>query len=1525
MSEEDNPPGNTAAPSPSPSSSTHNALSLGEIAEALTYTSRPFNGEGAAALVSSLEEDLQALRLPSLLRILHAAQPLSSVPTLSTAERPGRDRGQGGVAGEADGCAVVKKDKRSSDPLSPLLDRTVAALESVAASHPSSEGVEAVSVHLAPEACRRIGRCRTLKRVDEGCQARDRRRRRRDDDEEGDDGDGGWTSGLVEWDEERLTDMTVAASGGRKRKRATDDDADGGRRGSGLDDDDDDDDDEKADEKPQPIDRLQDAVTGIVAAAADDATAQLAAHKRMVAELLPVYQKMSGSTPTKPIDASSGKKRRSSPGGERLEFSELSALFRSAKSAEEDSVRSGVGCTLVEVAGLVASGLRNPPRLSGSKLSAKNGENEDESVSDKVNEDEDDDDDDDAVSSKSAVTTTVALPVKSDSVLAEPAAEDGQSAAPMGGADLPATVSAIMHYAPVLRHEHLANALCRSAVPCGPDIVASLAANCPPAVPPLLRGCIDAHLAASSASTLSLSTSGAAPADRAVLSSAGTSIRRIAALSPSEAWRAVAGLRDERRLLSPLSVGYAEGLSLALELTMNADAEAAVAMMLAELSRDGRHRLQQQQHQKIQSARENTVAPKEGPRSVRDAAVAARHRPGRGNDSQVANNDVDPNSSGRRRDLPAPRRGRRKIRPPRQMRKRLQLAPSNTSATGRTDLAQALSRNPNLASQAAECIASCLEKAASSESANKSIVWGHVALLARAFAALAYEVGLCPTAQAEEEGQSQSSLPYVEMVMTVLRKIASYLPPANATTPLSEGGSCSLHSPMPLSCPGDEYLCAALCSCAVTCARLVDRESNGRKDNDIAALGACIDCLNTLLRLSVSRTSDAFASRLSGAISAKDGSGLDALVREVLFGINYSEGQGLNDANLQAERSEMPRALECGKEDLSFVAACVWASSKVDSEVLSAATKRGWQENVVVADIRAVLVAVVRRQVKVHDLEGLLKSVLADPSKCASAFVQKEVVPLIFSQIGPQGGNLDGNASQIPLFLPLQIEKVAKGVSWKLSDLQASFQVRGSECIDYKDNPIRCQFVLQLLYVLKFAHQVPDSPFAVDPLSLPVGSALLFCRTLLHADAVSERQKEAISVITSTLEDLFARLCPEVLSMTPDGSLLSFDDALSGLSSTLQANKVLPTTVAAAIRGCLKGGDNADPAGRVAERLFLKSRADFPSAEVDAQVCAALLSSQHSPLRIRSYSSLCRDPLVLLRCNVGSWRCCGLRRILLSVLRRLLDANDFIAREEVPSESVALELLAARDALVTRCLLVADSCSYCFDGDTENGCSDGTPAASRCPMTVSLVRYIVSKRRGLVAVLVKQGLSNAAVDLLAELVPESLGDAPALSILLSERNTLTAAERLSVADASLRIVIAHGISAAAKGSKICNSNQDVKKLAFAALSTCVSSFFLVLGPVGVPVDAVCEEDGRDLTSQCRNSTFRMIEAMQKIGCHRTELKNEAKIALAKMASFCKSEGAMGGVGGAAAVKRKALLKELWDLTMRSIATLGGGV
>ena len=380
--------------------------------------------------------------------------------------------------------------------------------------------------------------------------------------------------------------------------------------------------------------------------------------------------------------------------------------------------------------------------------------------------------------------------------------------------------------------------------------------------------------------------------------------------------------------------------------------------------------------------------------------------------------------------------------------------------------------------------------------------------------------------------------------------------------------------------------------------------------------------------------------------------------------------------------------------------------------------------------------------------------------------------------------------------------------------------------------------------------------------------------------------------------------CPEICdlfnSFQESGRKVGFS------SAKIILRDATPCMVRDAIRWTIFDKQSADE-GYSAKKLFISSLEMNSFTKVDIEATRALLSEQNRPLPSFSYSLLCEDPLILLKCHASTWRIHGLRFIIISILSRSLRANEEIIMRNGQSKDVSNELLAARNSLVSRCLITIGS------GDYARKHSNETRKSLYCPMVVNMLRSLIRKQRGLVAMLIKQGLSDSMVDWLIECVPECSLDANVLTSCLSFR-TMKATERLSTADASLRIAIVHGS----------NDEYECQKLAYAALSVLVSSFFLVIGPVGVAVNMMCEESGQDVSQKCRRSTFRMLSALQNVKSDEHGFIKEAKMALAKMATLCKGDNLTGLSAGVATMRRK-ILQEIYDSCVRAINSMGGGV
>jgi hypothetical protein len=377
--------------------------------------------------------------------------------------------------------------------------------------------------------------------------------------------------------------------------------------------------------------------------------------------------------------------------------------------------------------------------------------------------------------------------------------------------------------------------------------------------------------------------------------------------------------------------------------------------------------------------------------------------------------------------------------------------------------------------------------------------------------------------------------------------------------------------------------------------------------------------------------------------------------------------------------------------------------------------------------------------------------------------------------------------------------------------------------------------------------------------------------------------------------------CPELSDQGFDRS----PDVQDELANQVSHSKISPTDISRVVRKYLSGDKlslSAD--GFAIEQAFLSSRVFCQSCKVDTEVARALLTSVGDSFHFLTYSTLCMDPLVLLKCSLKVWFNNELRRILLLILTRALTANDKLIQETDSNASTVSEYLASRDALLVRSFILLLTSS--FPDTVENG-------HILCPIMISMIRFTLANRQGLVASIIKQGLSEAALDWLIQNVPEILADAPELSSMLESRS-LNIVEKLRIADGSLRIIIVHG-----------SGDQISQRLVYNALSALVSSFYIVIGPVGVPVNVLCDEKEQDITQSCREQLFRMLAALQDISSNRKNLKGEAILALSKLASLCKSDVTSGDLSANALLKRKRLLDKVWDSIVKVNEAFGGGV
>jgi hypothetical protein len=457
-------------------------------------------------------------------------------------------------------------------------------------------------------------------------------------------------------------------------------------------------------------------------------------------------------------------------------------------------------------------------------------------------------------------------------------------------------------------------------------------------------------------------------------------------------------------------------------------------------------------------------------------------------------------------------------------------------------------------------------------------------------------------------------------------------------------------------------------------------------------------------------------------------------------------------------------------------------------------------------------------------------------------------------------------STEIPLVLPAHID-----IAW--SRIASSWKISDAESTDGR----RYNFLLQLLYAFIFLDKTPLSPFAFDPRSSPIKESLFMVDNI--------PSKATRNYLLSEIHALIRNHCPELTRHR-------FDQHLSLRNSqpfdTMDRNSIL-----AALCGSIRSHfheSNPQLCESTVEQLFLLAKARICDSDVYSAVTNTFLSSLHAPQPTYSYHRLCRDPIVCLKFPLSVWTCRTLRRIALSILENLLNVNNVVTLEESRLKETAVELVAARDAIVVRCLL-----SVLHGGDSKH--------LLICSMTTSFIRRMIRSRPGLVALMVKQGLQERDLDWLVDNVPETINDSRYLLQIFSERNSLTGAERIVAADAAIRIAIVHG-----QGRE-----SEAGQLILTAVSQLVDSFYLILGPIGLlPVDALFNaESGTSVTQISQKAAFRVLKALTKLRGVSNHFRRDCSLILQKLINLCKAE-----LQGTVAGRRKQLVKELYDAAVK---------
>ena len=503
----------------------------------------------------------------------------------------------------------------------------------------------------------------------------------------------------------------------------------------------------------------------------------------------------------------------------------------------------------------------------------------------------------------------------------------------------------------------------------------------------------------------------------------------------------------------------------------------------------------------------------------------------------------------------------------------------------------------------------------------------------------------------------------------------------------------------------------------------------------------------------------------------------------------------------------------------------------------------------------------------VNQLESLMNAILSSPdlsskiakNRGAHSLIQ-ESVKMLLRKPGPR----------IPCVLPLTLESLSQTVPWAKVD-------------DERTAQLLLQLSLQAIYALEFAALDPSSPFIVQVRNLPLRELLSF---LDRGDGID------LEPLATCLKRLVSKHCPDLdhrRVATPTGAVVTPDKVRESIMKSFQDDGAFEV---------------------VAEKTFLSSRSIYPHQDVDLAAVNALLSTGASRHQVYSYMALCQDPLVLMKAPVKVWRFKGLRCILVRVLKDLLSANECIVMQSAKSQNVATDYLVARDAIVVKCVVFASSTGFVM------GESEPSARPKCCMQCISLVRFLVSRRRGIIASLAKDGLSGSCLGWIAEFIPESILDAPIMKNLLHVENTfLTATQCVCLACAGVQL-------------GVMNFERN-EKLALGLICACNSVMVnsgvaLSVGLVGIPVACLREDGGsQNITDICREALFRFIRVLSGICPKKKSLRNEASLTLSRLASKAKSESSAGGIAGVAAARRKASLKQIWDACVQANTAIGG--
>jgi hypothetical protein len=598
------------------------------------------------------------------------------------------------------------------------------------------------------------------------------------------------------------------------------------------------------------------------------------------------------------------------------------------------------------------------------------------------------------------------------------------------------------------------------------------------------------------------------------------------------------------------------------------------------------------------------------------------------------------------------------------------------------------------------------------------------------------------------------------------------------------------------------------------------------------------------------RTFGVFAMRVARFALSNEGNQMKWLVVKRLL------NAGLLDINVSTGTPE----------DSHFFNVCSWIQQKLHHDLL---TRASTQEITTDSSIRCFLEIVSGNTFNVITPIALVTQIMCD-SNTASAMLSHSKVLHFLRFFAIEDARAVGG--QVPRIMPLDVAHLARSVDW-MDDKELCLQM-GRE---------RSKALLQIYYSIVFAEECPTSSFKVDVAALPAEHVIGFCRrrSTLFGDNYS--------FIGVLLGLAVSRNCPEKLLSRGYNEFL------------IAAQAVSMSNVSEAIRACPLKVDS----GERAELLYYRAHHFFSCSEVDSVAASALLSQDGSPAPFVSYARLIGDPLTLIKCSLRTWRNRSLRNILLTVLQRILIANNCFAHQHASNKGrVANEYTFARDLIVMRNVVIAAAGP---SASTSSNFVERTRTV--CNKCSSIVRALIVSNPGLIISVIRQGLAEKEIDWIIRSSPECALDANGLVDMMSSCSFLTASERISIADFALRVAFSFGARGVVE-----------TQLLYLALAILTSSFYLILGPVGLPVNVLCENEGIDSTQEIRHKAFRMLGVLSQSPGKAEGIKREVMMALSKLVTSCKNEGPTSGLSGK---QRKAVISELWESTNRVLKGLGG--